>query len=532
VSKKDIILFTGQSGIKIEKCLEKLEKMCNARSISIEKEMTKIYGGDFLDILSLPPRILDTLWEKAFEEIDRKLSELVKDKNYIFFHFHASYYHQRKREFLSPINLEKFHKWKGRIKMIIVFIDDCYDIYKRLMAEDQMFDYIWDKEVTPLEALFQSISNLVTILTWREIEIAFSRKVSQIVGVPLYLTAVKHPSFMLSRLILKPLEGLKIFYLGHPISSTRKEEYVRPPGLVSELIEFAKNLLCQHPNLVLFIPDTIDEKRIKHETGSGSRYYPELSDPWPLPFDDPDWLFSPLPSTTQNINPLNPKNFDYTSSEEVRHAISASIAMLVERIERQVNSRDHTLVEQSKNGVIAYRPYWRGNFSYGVHEEVRHNHILKERYGEKSRKVILILPKEDLGQFRIRYLFDQIQGSIENLKNKSSLESLCNEWIKNPQKICEFSESSWNQEEIRKSIENILPRKYKFAPHFLSSKETTLSPAQMLQKEELRKAGWTKILEIVKKEDLLSSYITQQDKYLLFPRNQLEQIRQELIKNL
>lgn len=530
MSDRDIILFTGQSGMKIRKCLEKLKGIKGnvLPTLCIEHEMEKISGKEFLDILTLPRRILEQLWEEAFKKIGGRLPKSAKDGTYTFLTFHASYYHQRKTQLLSPINLKRLQDYKGRVKMIIVFVDDCYDIYKRLTAEGEMYDYI--ERLTPLEALSQSILNLISILAWREIEIAFSQKISQVLEIPLYIIAMKHPTFMVSRLIAKPPEELKILYLCHPIGSIRREQYIRLPSVIMELNEFTKNILKQRPNSVLFIPDTIDEKRIEQDTISG-RYYPELSGGWSLPFPEEDWLFIPLPSNTKGINPLNPRNFDYhTSHEDVKAAISSSIGILAERIQDQINSRDHSLVEQSKDGVVVYRPYWGGYTSGGVKEEIKYNNDLRMRYGEKKRRTGIITLEEDSGKFRIRRLFTHLQASI-NIKDKSKLEALCQDWLNNSNKISEFYRNSWKQEEIRKSIENVLPKNYEFDEHFIPHKKTTLAPGRMLLREEERKEGWTKISEEVRKTDLLRKYTISEDRYLTCSKERLKQNLEDFIKN-
>ena len=74
--------------------------------------------------------------------------------------------------------------------MVIVLIDDCYDIYRRLLGKGEMYEYIKheskyivnEKEIIetlkPFDALIESIMNLLDLLSWREIEIAFSRKIA------------------------------------------------------------------------------------------------------------------------------------------------------------------------------------------------------------------------------------------------------------------------------------------------------------------------------------------------------------------
>jgi len=514
---KDVILFTGQSGLKIRDGLKKLKRKDFQPTVfSVESEMQEISGKTFLEILSEPPRIQEALWAQSVEEIKGKLPLSPTLKQYVFLTFHASYYHQRKREFLSPVAFAKLSALKDRVKMVVVFIDDCYDIYRRLMGQNEMFAYIQNlSKSEPGKALLESITNLLSILEWREIEIAFSRKIAQLLEVPLYVMAVKHPSWMLSRMI-ESVEEQNIFYLSHPISSIVKGVQPRPSGFYLELNKFIEQVLAKK-NRILFIPDTIDEKRIRQGNAPG-QYFPELSEGWPLPFSN-EWLFVPLPADVKRINPLNPANFDVQGAGEgFQAAVSVLLKALLEKISTQINSRDLTLVEQSKDGIILYRPYWGAVIPGGVEEELKYNSDLATDYGEKSRRAIIITTNEDMAKWRIKYMFDYIKNSI-SLDNTQvdGVNYLCENWLDDPEKLLQFGELDKikvNEATMKKSIEKVLPPDYLFHESVVASRSSTLRSAPMLTGVKRQSSGWEKIFNSIPTEDPFKVFIVQKSDYI------------------
>ncbi|MHA1973961.1 MAG: hypothetical protein ACTSW1_13265 [Candidatus Hodarchaeales archaeon] len=514
-AQRDIIIFTGQSGIKIDRCIGRLANNgLQFQVLAIDKLMSQVSGQKFVDVLGMPPRIQESLWTQAFQRMLEKLPAKSKKDNYVFLTFHACYFHQKLTEFISPINLNALLQLMNRVKMVIVFIDDCYDIYRRLIDNDQMYEDIFKLE--PLDALMQSITNLSNLLTWREIEIAFSRKVAQLLSVPIYCISVKHPTFMVSRLISKARSELNILYLSHPISSIRKQGiYERLSDFYSELNAFILEVL-KHENMILFIPDTIDEYRIKEDSINGKIIYvPEVFLGWPLPFSD-QWLCGSLPQKLQGINPLNPKNFPFSTADgSTKSAISSSLEMFISRIVDQINARDRTLVEQSVNGILVFRPYWASTVPSGVEQEMQYNSDLKNRYGEDHRKAYLLSASQDLGKWRISNLFTLVKDSaILDAKYNEDLKLLEQKWLEDQGKISEFSSISYDKDLIRKEIESILPGNYEFEKRLTGIFKGTLSYGKMLQKSELLNKGWEEIFKQVNVDDPLLRYSDQESALL------------------
>jgi hypothetical protein len=507
---KDLIIFTGQSGIKIEHCLKKLRKNGNIHSqktFKIEDKMMELYqdahpeqreeekSKTILNLLSLPPLAQRKLWAKAFDSVNRNL-EKNNDKEPYFMSFHASFYHQKNREFLSPIDLLKLQKLRTRAKMIILFVDDCYDIYRRLLSEGEMFhEDIMPSCVTAREAVVRSVWNLLTILFWREVETAFTRKISEILKIPMYTIAVKHPHKMIQRLLYQSPKRLNIYYIGHPISSIRRRSYARTAKFPEELNSFLEKCLEEKSNLVLFIPDTIDELRIKRE---GDLYRAELEEGWPLPFDENEWLFHPLGDDVREINPFNPKNFK-TEGPREKKGISLIIEIFGKKVEEQITSRDYGLVEQSKDGMIIYKPYWEGDISGGALREARYNSDLRTKKCE--RRIFIVEEEENLGKYRIGELFSELLSVAlahePDEKTKQKTMNLKKKWLDDSAVVKMFFQGKFEKGKIISEIGKILPSNYDFAEKYIQASRDTLHGAPWHEKEMRKQLGWNKIYEKV-----------------------------------
>lgn len=509
-SEKNIILFTGQSGIKVQKCLERLVSSLDFEVAirSIERTMMKIEEVEnFTKILMNNLQSQYKLWKQAF--VINK-NEIIKDHfdRVVFLTFHSIFYHPNKREFVSVIDFDMLSSIKDKVKCIIVFIDDIFDIYCRLMDNDQMFGDI--QKSKPVEAIFESIFNLSTIMEWRQFEIAISRIISRILGINMYIVATKHPIFMINRLICKKIEDLEIFYLSHPISAIRKagvNEYQRMPAELSSFVEDIKFF----EKLILFIPGTIDELRLLEEN---DYFIPKFHVRWDVPFEAED-LIAPLLPHHLNINPLNPKDFDYSKSEETKSAISYLLKMLSDYILRDINSRDLSLVEQSINGIITYRPFYPNKLSGGVRRELEYNSQLYT--DQKSRRAIIFSVYKDEPISRINRLFNLInkKGFIENLEEESDkkLTKMCKEWVNNKEKIELFSEEDSLKKEmnkIRKEIETILPKGYEFNENLFDD-QSSLKDTYLSKKERRRAGGFKILMKEILKDPLEDFIINKQD---------------------
>jgi len=508
---RDIVLVTGQSGIKIVRCLKKLGTRVSPKSI--DSTMARIANREFWEILALPPRIQEDLWTHALGRIVKGLPAVSDARREpALLTFHASYYHPRTRGFTSPVSLLDLLTLKPRVRMIIVLIDDCYDVYKRLMARGEMYSHVLvrdersDEASKPEDALVDSLLNLVTILEWREVEIAFSRKIAGLLEVPCFVVAVKHPVFLAKKLI-KRLESCNTFYLAHPISNIRSEKSPRPPEFYEELSHFIRDVSSKD-RIIAFVPDTIDELRVGHaDKGKRIEYVPELREAWPIPFSD-EWLWEPLPDEVRDINPLNPLSFQFDAADaELRFAVSALLHALSEKIIQQINSRDHILVEQSTQGVIAYRPCWEGFYASGVAEELKYNHELRTDYGEAERTAAILTRKDDLAKWRLRELFTYVsnhielpdEGQTEGVRDK--INAACEKTLQDRTWVTQFATmplGSGARSRLKDFFEKMLPTDYRFSKDLaLPLGGGAMEPEKHLAAKQHREQCWQAVFEKV-----------------------------------
>lgn len=507
-------MFTGQSGIDAEKCLGRLNQELNpkAQIISVEKRMSEISDKSFpKEILLESISSQYELWQKAFGKILQDIGKSKSTNKLLFLTLHGVYYHQDKREFVSPIDPEMIRKLRGKVKALLVFIDDIYDIYRRLMKDGEMFSQV--KKAEKLQALYSSTVNLITILEWREIEIAISRLIQRVLEVPMYIIATKHPASMIAKLISTPVEQLEVYYLSHPISSIRDEAKQRIPAFLGELNVFSQNII-NRPETVIFLPSTIDELIIEKEDNV---YVPQCSPRWSLPYEEEAYISPSLPADLKQINPLNPSNYDVSKAPtDIQKSISYLMNLLWDYIDMQTTSRDLSLVEQSKNGVIAYRPYFPYRLSGGALREIEHNHELSKR--ETSRRCIIFSTLEDQGKARIKHFFASVMTTVEGLEEatRMQLESKCadciqkNEWIK---MFYNTEPLEQNIEKIRAEVDKILPRGYRFQKEFLYP--TSLPRGQMGTEEKERRRGYQSIINSTLR-DPLREYQTSAEDYQFF----------------
>jgi len=444
--KREIILFTGQSGIEAVECLNRISRQIKRPThiLSVEERMSEISRRSFRKEILLEDIFYQHgLWNQAFSSIIDDIDKSEFDDNLIFLTLHGVYYHQDKREFVSPIDPETISKLKGRVKALIILVDDIFDIYRRLMEDNEMFNQVM--KLDKLKAVYESTFNLITILEWRQIEITISRIIQRILDVPMYIIATKHPASMIGRLISMPLEQLQVFYLSHPISSIRDEATERMPGFLGELNMFVRQLILED-NLVLFLPAAIDELIIKRD---GDTFIPECSPRWSLPHDDGASICPGLPAHLRKIEPLNPLDYSI-ASVEMQQPISYLMNLLWDYISVHTTSRDLSLVEQSNNGVIAYRPYFPDVLSGGARREIEHNHKLFAT--RKVRKSIVISVIEDEGKARIKRFFTVLETLVKELDDgvKTKLEEKQQEWTSDGSWVKIFSEDTVLKSEVKK----------------------------------------------------------------------------------
>ncbi len=469
---QNVIIFAGQSGIGANECLNRIKNeitSIDVEIVSVEKRIEKNTKREF------DPQILMEkipyqykVWKEAFDEIIHEINS--EPEKFFFLTMHSVYYHQDKSEFVSAIDYNLIGQLEGKVKAMIVLIDDIYDIYYKLTRPTKMYDEVIGKDKDPFEALFKSILNLNNILEWRQIEITISRSIAKILNLKtLYIVATKHPILIIKRMVEKPFEDLKFYYLSHPISQIRRDASAEIPSFAGELKSFMKDIE-NYDDLILFIPTTIDEYRIKLEN---ERLMPGLTPRWSLPFSNEKLITNIAKGAPSDFKPLNPLNYIPSDNIE-KKPLSYLLSFIEKNIYKQITARDLSLVEQSKNGLIVYRPYFPYKNSGGVLREIEHNDELIHIFENSPRNLYILSVKKDLVKARIHFLFEDIITFVvfnndQNIYRKK-LRAIKLDWMSNSTYLDIFSEKTNFQpksRDIRTKIEQELPITYKFDERFL-----------------------------------------------------------------
>ncbi len=451
---RNIILFTGQSGIKVKDCIERIKSKIgrDIQTVSVQDCIVKsaVDVNDFKEFLTKDIFYQVEKWNEGFnkgiKDIDAKM---------VFLSMHSVYSSHNTGEIFSPLNFDTILTLKNKIKLLIVFIDDIYDIFRRLTEKDQIFDDIFSEKTDPYDAIHQSINSLFFLLEWRQCEILASRLISNTLGIPMFIIATKHPISIVQRLIEKSEKELKMYYFAHPITSIRETDEKVIPDFGSWLNTDARKILKEE-STILFLPGTIDELRIKYDKKKDV-FFPELSRRLNLPYRGFYNITPPMPKRLKRIKPLNPHNYDVICSEpSIKQSISSLLRSLDYSIRKQITSRDLNIINQSLDGVIAYRPYYPERISSGVKAELEYNYQLMRQ--DSRRENLIFSVNEDLARTRIiAFFFFYLTSGEELTKDQEDrLQDISDLW-REDQEILEifFDKKSYTKhfEELVKKIE-------------------------------------------------------------------------------
>ncbi|MHA1285730.1 MAG: hypothetical protein ACTSQP_24780, partial [Promethearchaeota archaeon] len=489
-----LIIVTGQSGVSIKNCLKRL----GLNYISVDDVITKISGRSFEQFIGDIQILQYSYWKKSFETIAKK--EL---RNYNILTFHACYNHQHKNELFSSVDIELlFRHLKNKVKAVIVFIDDIFNVYLRLLQKGKMYSDVLEDEVSPLKAIYLSIYNIISLLNWREMEISISRVIAKVLNSDFFIVSTNHPVTMIKRLFEKPIDQLKIYYLSHPITEVREKSSTYLSKFVGELGILIENFI-KNENNILFIPTAIDELIIKRED---QIYLPELVQRWSEYFEN-ELVRPPLPYDVENINPLNPKNHKLSDSEKL--SISILLELLKDRIYlNQIISRDYSLVEQSKNGIIAIRPYFNGVYSSGMNGEINHNKILMNL--QDQRRLYVYSCKEDFNKYAIKRTL-QYFFPLDSKEFKSNYEKLISKKID----IEEIINNNKKQMFIDIFLD-VLPKGFDFTKY---SSTTAWEGGYLKRKEKAKNEIFNRIFNDLQDHPIKDQLKKDRTKYLTFPEN-------------
>jgi len=142
---------------------------------------------------------------------------------------------------------------------------------------------------------------------------------------------------------------------------------------------------------------------------------------------------------------------------------------------------------------------------------------------------------EDLAKWRIKSLFTYVQTNIcVEDTYRDCLNNLCEHWVNNPDKVSKFKDTAKIKSErqnLRDSIESVLPKDYKLDDHSLGSSSTSLRVGEMLAVQERRNKCWEMIIDSIPSEEpFLKKYVSsEQDIHVICSREDLEKRLNEFV---
>lgn len=503
-SSKSVVIVNGQPGTKIQSCLAKVSSREQVHDLDhvLVRVFAKSTGLRLDDpslrdsLLSKPEEVIDELWLGAAAESVAWVEAAVTQSNSAqFLTFHASRYSQSSKGFFSPIVIDGLKTIRPRVKMVVVLIDDCFDVFKHLVAPGEMFHAgVFGDKVDESAARFKSISDLQLILQWREQEIAASKRLARDMDAPFFVLAVKHPTSVLQRLVERELSALKFFYLSHPITDVRKEPRSRPPSFPAKLCGFAEAVM-KHPDIVLFCPATIDELLFERD-GNGRLTYDNR--PWQFTWDN-RWLHCSPPRELRGVNPLNPRGEPWPTSSSELDRISGALEMLTEEIKSQISSRDIALVRQSSGGIVVHSPLWGGEYSKGIRAELDHHALLAD-LPDSQRRVLVLETLENIGKFRIQELFAALMSRALPAEKKKALETALKNvdfsWRDDITRVLRFAHSSLKLEDLQRDLLPVLGVDYDFTEEFGTLVQGLIGAAELGEKSKRLARGWETLMSI------------------------------------
>ncbi len=340
----------------------------------------------------LPGPLIRDLWREAFESVTQRAEEsrLTGD---VIVTLHLSFFLHSTREYFFPADLSVMIGWiKQNVDEIVTFVDDIYDVHHSLIGGTDDVGML-----DPPSTLESTVHDLMQILDWRSIEGMLASSLSASAEKPHYQFAVKHPAGTFHDLIYTDKQ---VVYLSHPISEPRR---LFSAGERSETVEFVRNMQNHVSRLrssaTVIEPTAIDEWRF----AGGSA---NLSARWPFGPDERELLYvppdPPPPAALRFVFPAG-----WAADEREALEASDAVTLLQKAIERQINARDHSLVEETDR-IACYRPLFRGNASRGVEEELRHFAGLVKLGMRTGQTSVVLMRDEDRKAFAQRTVIERL----------------------------------------------------------------------------------------------------------------------------
>jgi len=328
------------------------------------------------------------------------------------------YHSNRRSEFYSPVDLSRLiaelRERSLTVGRVAMFIDDLHDIYARLSKEDEIYERLKSVEaeygrlededrINPrqlaqheqvLIATEVQVSQLITLLHWRQMEVTQAERIAASLGVPYLLWSMKQDVAALAHWLTGTARS--VVYVSHPISRPRRERTDGGPwpDFVTECNAVQGQLAELGTTAIM--PAAIDEYRLRKQPSEGPtrpRRRPELTERWPpIPGESlythdtdgaPDHAGMLAPMMLQG-EALAPAPGGWGSIDVLHDPLRA----LERQIGVQVAARDHTLVVHSGH-IVVFRPFYQEpRISGGVRAEIEHWSTLAQR--ENARRIVFL----------------------------------------------------------------------------------------------------------------------------------------------
>lgn len=422
-TERQLVLFTAQSGVKVRQGLEKLASYCQRQGrpvqvLKVEDQLVPRHlqrypdcedtaflqsPGGLKHLLLRPKEYLRRLWGDALK---LTLDQAANGQGDILLAMNGIFYNNTSREFFSCVDMEALkteldNQDRGlAVRGVVTLVDDIYDVYRWLAQPGQLFEPV---ARGPLGRAGEAILYMLMGLQWRAMETYCAAEMAKRFSVDHLVLAVKHPLSVVHDAIFtnKP-----VVYLSHPIADVRSD------GPFIADVQRLTDLLRVSEVVVPIYPTSVDELRLEYEETAGGRVYrPTLTDRWPCPSPD-ESLFVPPPD--HELNPLDPEGafaaLRYWERAEYS-ALAGLLRGLVDAIITQINWRDRKLVEQAA-GIVAWRPFFSGNMSGGVKQEIAHrNSLVEYEVSPHGAKRCLVFAKsDDLVAYRAQSLIQAVRA--------------------------------------------------------------------------------------------------------------------------
>lgn len=438
--KTELVVLSSISGLDIEKCAQRLCEYKYPKHFgpirverSFKQEATPYLkksipepadGYQEVDVLGLPLPELASVCEKSWTRMLEDVRNRPEPASmYAVATFHPVLYHQTTSEFAEPylagglprlVNSYR-NEHATDVRWIVSIHDDVYDVYRKLMRPGRLFDpRLRGKKRNPQK----DIVDLRMLLEWRDRELSAARAFASSIGARHLLFHCKGRTRTLGQIVF---ERKPCVYFSHSISQPRRditgqtdESKCKTPDAsrgeeMIKAIQAFSNRLAE--DVAIVEPTAIDEHRLNLERlecldqrDVAGAILPPLSKRWPIGEGtrlggDASALNSEneielLPLFMETLKVLRGLETTCDSLAGLR----SSISLLQSEIERQINVRDHALVDQA-DLVIAFRPFSLPDSpepTGGVNEEIatmRRKEAVAP--GRCKPSVIIIHPKAD-----------------------------------------------------------------------------------------------------------------------------------------